>query len=540
MRDLKFTTSVVVDYFSALDCSKSLAACLLFKYGEHAQLIDLTFNPFDYNSLQGARDALAAVSFLSKATFLSLDTDKKQLAIDKFLLCEQKCERINHVFETLSINGQHAAKLFLAKRKISQILGSFDPEEFVNSCNWGPGSTLSVKAHEATSTRKFEHKLDLTPSCYNFVSPWFNTVYPLWEPVYRIVEGNKVITVPKNAKIDRVICVEPSGNLWFQKGLGAMIRKRLAFCGIDLNDQGHNQRLSRIGSRFGNLATVDFSSASDTISSGLVLDLLPGNWLEVLTRLRSPRYIHNDSVFECEKFSSMGNGFTFELESLIFYALAVACAEEGGHDMKSISIFGDDLIIPTDLYASSRQFFEDCGFSFNEKKSFSQSYYRESCGKHYWDGADITPLFLKEDVEHEISQYKIANSIRRYANRCYSYGCDIRFFKSWDRIRRQLVSKSVKKPFLIPDDFGDGGLVSNFDEASPSIARHGHFGYVFSHWVDIPHKCTTDSPALRLTRYWVTKGSSIAFGITEYLPRRTRRRKKSCVAWVWRDLGPWF
>lgn len=133
--------------------------------------------------------------------------------------------------------------------------------------------------------------------------------------------GNKVTTVPKNSKTDRVIAIEPLMNMYVQKGIGGAIRHSLRSVGINLNDQTSNQRLAREGSLQGKLATVDLSSASDSVSLLLVEELLPPDWVAAIKLCRSPCGVLPDgSVINYQKVSSMGNGFTFELESLIFWA----------------------------------------------------------------------------------------------------------------------------------------------------------------------------------------------------------------------------
>lgn len=462
MREFDITTQVVREYFSALNCSKSLAAWLLFSNDEHEQLLDLEFHPTDYNDVSTARDSLAAVSYLSKADFLNLSFDKSEKAKEKFLKCESECSITN---DRLAMGKSHGSELFSATRKIAAILREFDPEEFIDSCMWGPGATLKIKADRATAATKFDNNVEVTPACYQFCKTWFSDAYPLWSKhfSFEFHRSNKLVMVPKNSKTDRVIAIEPSLNLWFQKGVGSMIRRRLQRHGIDLNDQSHNQRLSRIGAKFNTLATVDFSSASDTISSVLVAQLLPGDWLQVLCALRSPYGNIADSKIEYEKFSSMGNGFTFELESLIFLALAQAVA---GEDASQCSIYGDDLIIPSKYYDKCIELFAYCGFSINVKKSYATTYYRESCGKHWWNGVDITPLYLKEKIQNETTSYKAHNAIRRYAHSYLGYGCDRRFMPVCLFIMRSLKAR-FKRILLIPDKIGDGGLISNFDQARP-------------------------------------------------------------------------
>jgi len=311
--------------------------------------------------------------------------------------------------------------------------------------------------------------------------------YPNWfreehicDSSIQIQEGNTVTTVDKSAKIDRVIAIEPGLNLFFQKSLGSMIRNRLRTIGVNLQDQSRNQQLAREGSLSGTLATVDFSSASDSIAERLVWEFLPERWFAVLDSCRSKRgsmLIGNKkSKFRWEKFSSMGNGFTFELESLLFYSAAWAVSQHLGINTSKISVYGDDVIIPVKAYPLFVEFSEYLGFTVNLEKSFSQGYFRESCGAHWFNGVDVKPIFFKEGLTDASSVYKLANSIRRLSHSRGSHlYCDVRFMDYWYSIASRLPP--VLRSVGIPDGFGDGGLVKNFDEVTPSRNKNQHEGY---------------------------------------------------------------
>jgi len=93
-----------------------------------------------------------------------------------------------------------------------------------------------------------------------------------------------------------------------------------------------------------------------------------------------------------EKFSSMGNGFTFELETMIFWA-AISSVSDG-----LISVYGDDLIIESAYYHDVISALDLLGFTPNGEKSFYQGKFRESCGADYWDGNEVRPCYLKSDL----------------------------------------------------------------------------------------------------------------------------------------------
>jgi hypothetical protein len=385
-------------------------------------------------------------------------------------------------------------------------------------------------------------------------------IYPSWDLSKRVQQdGNKVITVPKNSKTDRTIAVEPGLNLWFQKGIGTMIRRRLKWVGIDLDSQLRNQQLSKEGSVTGKLATVDFSSASDTISESVVRELIPNDWLRVMDLSRSRYGVLGKHQFWYEKFSSMGNGFTFELESLIFFGIAHAVCEKLQLSTKDVSVYGDDVIIPVaayDLFVKVSEFY---GFTVNRQKSFSSGEFRESCGAHWYNGQDCTPYYLKEVIEGESRIYHAANSVRRLSMLQGFEACDGRFYTVWRYLRRK-----VRKPHLISEGYGDGGFVVNLDEACPSRARHGVEGYLTTFLADIPKVYQSDDHAVLLARLWANrteelpeelvtfkhqdrlaarrllKGETMEYGNKTPLRRLVKQKVKRLFVRRWVNLGPWI
>lgn len=210
----------------------------------------------------------------------------------------------------------------------------------------------------------------------------------------------RVVTVPKNMFTDRTIGVEPTANTYLQQGVGRFFKTCLFRHGIDLTDQGWNQTLAKCAQGLG-LATVDLSMASDTVAYWLVGELLPPAWFQFLCDLRSEYAVMQGEsgkkvVIPLEKFSSMGNAFTFELESLIFYALAFAVCIEVGVPTTFLSVFGDDIILPAEAYEKLRTTFQVLGFQVNSEKSYHKGRFFESCGVHAFDGYDVTPIYQKE------------------------------------------------------------------------------------------------------------------------------------------------
>jgi hypothetical protein len=227
---------------------------------------------------------------------------------------------------------------------------------------------------------------------------------------FNIVGGSELDTVPKNSKVDRVICIEPDMNMYLQKGVGLMIRRRLKRMGVNLNSQTLNQHLAWIGSRTGSLATIDLRSASDTIALAIVRDLVPYEWFLVIERLRSA-YTRIDGSYEpLEKVSSMGNGFTFELESLIFWALTEATVDHLGCCDRRLAIYGDDIVVHGSVAPQLIEVLAYVGFTTNMEKTFVTGPFRESCGKHYFLGCDVTPVYIKEPVSTPEALFRVCNA----------------------------------------------------------------------------------------------------------------------------------
>jgi hypothetical protein len=119
--------------------------------------------------------------------------------------------------------------------------------------------------------------------------------------------------------------------------------------------------------------------------------------------------------YRLEKFSSMGNGFTFELETLIFATLARTVVSMNGGDPSRVSCYGDDLIVPSsdykDVMAALRMF----GFQPNMKKTFAEGPFRESCGGDYWAGVPVRGLQLENLPDEPQHWIALAYGLRRVA-----------------------------------------------------------------------------------------------------------------------------
>lgn len=365
--------------------------------------------------------------------FLSNETDppplRRERAIEKWLATEERNEETRQRFENTPGDYNILPRVPLKRFTefccdvIRDIIGETPPlEALIGSFSGGASTSRNrTSSHPAgkylgeahATARALEWFIDL----HDELPLWFNRRSSL---LIGTVPGNVMFTVPKKTDIDRVACKEPDINMWLQKGCGTYIRRQLRRININLNDQSINSSLAQQGSHDGSLATMDLSSASDSVSSALVELLLPVCWYTLLDSIRShvtniPRGKFVE-VHRNEMFSSMGNGFTFELESLLFYVLARATAYFTGTS-GIVSIYGDDIICPSAMYEDLETVLRFFGFEVNTKKSFASGPFRESCGGHYWNGFDITPFYVRRPITTVLDAIHVANGLRAWAGR---------------------------------------------------------------------------------------------------------------------------
>lgn len=363
--------------------------------------------------------------------YVDLNTDspevRYQRATEKWLGVEARNAKTNvRLFSTDPTfwDGTTGWRILLkASRIIRKVLGELDINEVLLTGSFTGGATTSKKRGAECLASKYQGELDVTPECWDYVREIVHShdTWVSYNPLVltpRLVKGNILFTVPKTAVIDRVCCKEPDLNIYFQKSVGNYIRRRMRLkTGCDLNDQARNRNLARLGSVDGSLATIDLSSASDSLSDNLVRILMPAEWYQLLDALRCRKTFIKDGKEMRSKtlsmFSSMGNGFTFELESLVFWALARA-TQLLSKSTGIVSVYGDDIIVPTRIAARVINVLRWCGFSTNVDKTFRRGPFRESCGGHYHGGLDVTPFYLRRPFKDVSDLILFTNQLRAW------------------------------------------------------------------------------------------------------------------------------
>lgn len=378
-------------------------------------LANFEIDPARYSSRESFLRDYAYVSFLRKWKGIKNERiNPEWVAFATWTQSEQLCFKTNVRLEHEASTGSYSVAPSIisdVQRKISRILGPVNMERIAELCRFGTGATFDKKRGtlSAEKTWKPSVTFDAIPVVCQILSgdDYLGSLVGPFRDL-TIVETNRMVMVPKTVKTHRPIAAEPTLNGFVQQGIGRYIRRRLFQFGVDLNDQTINQDLAKRAYSEG-FSTIDLSSASDTLCINLVKLLLPREWFEILNSVRSPFTTYKGKRFRLSKFSSMGNAYTFELESMIFYAL-VSCVCVG--DVSSV--YGDDIVVKHEDYDRVVEILNWAGFNVNATKSYTVgSRFFESCGKHYFDGEEVTPCYQKDVCTRPHDYVRLHNRLVR-------------------------------------------------------------------------------------------------------------------------------
>jgi len=307
---------------------------------------------------------------------------------------------------------------------------------------WHHGLKHSVK--KRFKSYCIAHKLDFRVMNRQLWARFKNTKNPAFEiynfkldVIVTYVNGNRWSSVPKTNEKDRPICLEPLCNMLVQRAVGLGLRKSLLEkLGIDLDHLADEHR-NRISDP--KVATIDLSDCSDAISLKLIKYLLPSRVYNIILACRSDMTVGpDDNYYVTKKVSSMGNGFTFDLMSLVLTALARS------FDPGS-TVFGDDIICRNEVGWAMIEALQVAGFVVNVSKTFIHSDYRESCGSHYIDNIGYLTIF---DQRWLVNQHDLIVTLNKVALLSLRYGGCFEILRRelWLCVPRTLLGATVERP----------------------------------------------------------------------------------------------
>lgn len=382
-----------------------------------------------------------AANLVRKLPLAYPGVDPYKAAIKKFLAGEHRCKRMNQKFTAYARapydRRPHFQVLEEARSYIRSVIGDKpNIDRILAGSDFTAGANIDVGGNDTSQSRKLSYpRISVSPSAVGYLKEawWRNfhfadtllesrtlgsqqgtlpgvpTVPKAEYTCYdrevfdrefaarlKYVSYNKLFTVQKETKCDRTAGKEPEGNSLLQKGADVELKTLLKRVGLDLTQQEPNQVLAYSGSlgtdRF-SFVTIDLANASNSMSTRVVKYLLPPDWFIFLDAIRSPSYELEGDVKRYEMFCSMGNGFCFPLETLIFASIVNAVQTVCNHKTP-FRVYGDDIICDNSIALYVIEVLKYIGFSTNNKKTFVHGPFRESCGADWYSGINVRPFIL--------------------------------------------------------------------------------------------------------------------------------------------------
>ena len=250
----------------------------------------------------------------------------------------------------------------------------------------------------------------------------------------------KVTHVPKTLKTPRIIAEEPSYMMFMQQALWLELKHLLEDDPLTsgllgFTYQEPNRELARKGSLDGSLATLDLSEASDRVSN-LLVRLMCKNHPHLDEAVQACRSTHarvpGYGVIPLTKFASMGSALCFPFEAMVFLTIIVLAMEiqEGKpftyQDIKSligkVRVYGDDIIVPSIYAENVSALLGRFGLVVNQRKSFWNGLFRESCGSDWYHGQNTRPVRVKSHLPRTRSDAAEAVSTVSLRNQLFELG----------------------------------------------------------------------------------------------------------------------
>jgi hypothetical protein len=435
--------------------------------------------------------AIRQLTLLYSKILLPCSNTRVKKAMDDYVECESQ---VNEVDSRL-FPGDYSEISRMSSLLYRTVFSGVDSDIYSENIvpKHGPGATADkIRGNGKFTCRTWTDRLEkvfpagdyLFPSVLHYSNEYEDVSW--LEPDAEIPV--KVISVPKTQKTPRIIAVEPTCQQYCQQAMLEAIIQRIANSDISnflgFEDQIPNQSLALAGSRNGELATLDLSEASDRVSFQHVRALLARHplLLEAVDACRSRKAdVPGHGVLSLAKFASMGSALTFPFEAMLFLSLVFLGIEkelntqftDRAHILSFIGkvrIYGDDIIVPTDMVISVIDTLEYFGIRVGSDKSFWTGRFRESCGKEYYDGHDVSIVKVRHTLPTSRRHVQEIISTVSLRNQLYMAGC-------WQTVK-WLDSRIRDVIHYFPDVL----------ESSPVLGRTTSLGYIPEKMCDVLHR----------------------------------------------------
>lgn len=400
--------------------------------------------------------AIRQLTLLFSKILLPCSQGREKAAMDEYINCDREVKENDSFMVESDYNEFNRMSHLLFGDLFHHMDKLVYDEDLVPK--HGPGATADkLMGNQKFNQRTWTDRLQEVFSFENFLFP--NPRFCKDEEVTFLEPGSeipvKVISVPKTLKTPRIIAIEPTCMQYMQQ---ALLEKMIEFIEGDsilntflgFSDQVPNQDLAKEGSESGDLATLDLSEASDRVSNQLVRCMLQRHpWFSKAveaTRSRKAR-VPGKGVHRLAKFASMGSALCFPMEAMVFLTIIFLGIEKERSThfvsrdellpyFNRVRVYGDDLIVPSDDVESVILSLEHFGARVGRHKSFWTGRFRESCGKEFYDGIDVSIVKLRRVPPTSLSDVPAVISHVSFANQLFGAGC-------WETVR--YVDSTIRK-----------------------------------------------------------------------------------------------
>lgn len=365
---------------------------------------------------------------------------RERLAMSEYVQCEQDVKAADDRLDPQFIEDfkRMSSVLFgelFDRIEESILFGHLIPKH-------GPGAVADrLSSNAKWNQRTWTTRLQRVMPAEEFLVPNQHYHADLDEELNILEPGSefpvRVIAVPKSLQTPRIIAIEPAAMQYAQQAVLGVILDEVRKDGflsqvLGFDDQDPNRIMARRGSHSGDLATLDLSEASDRVSSQHVRALFHNHplLLEVIDATRSRMAdVPGHGVLRLAKYASMGSALCFPMEAMVFLTLIFLGIERElsaplsratlvkGY-REQVRVFGDDIIVPRDYVLSVVNELDVFGHRVNIGKSFWTGRFRESCGREFYDGHDVSIVKVRrmlptrrQDASGVISAVALRNQL---------------------------------------------------------------------------------------------------------------------------------
>lgn len=416
--------------------------------------------------------SIRQVSYLAKKVDMACTPKRRRKAVVRYVECD---EEVRQHQKTARYDSDVRDEFRRVSRLLwGDVLASLDAAIYHGDIvpKHGPGATAEKKTSNGKYTQsEWTARLEASFPSLEYVFPnygWYDSApYQSLDILSPEAERPvRVIDVPKTLKTPRIIAIEPSCVMYMQQGLQEAIKSafredynsRNFVC---YDSQSQNRKLAEFGSKSGLLATLDLKEASDRVSMLHVADLLHDvpRFKRAVFACRSTKADVDGDVITLAKYASMGSALCFPMEAMVFTTIVfIGIARSLGRPLTrkdidvlvgKVRVYGDDIIVPVEFAEPVIKTLEAFGLVVNTTKSFWTGWFRESCGKDFFAGHDVSVVKLGKVFPSSLEHASEIVSLVKFRNRLakarwVEYDSSLELLDRW-------IGRLIPFPFVSED-----------------------------------------------------------------------------------------